>query len=126
MTKRSELYKCEVCGNIVEVMHTGAPSLVCCNQKMSLLKENTTDAATEKHVPIIEKVEGGYRIVVGEVEHPMTEEHYIEWIQLLTENEVYTKFLNPGEKPEAFFKTDARKLTAREYCNLHGTWKSNY
>lgn len=93
---------------------------------ISLLKENTTDAATEKHVPIIEKVEGGYRIVVGEVEHPMTEEHYIEWIQLLTENEVYTKFLNPGEKPEAFFKTDAKKLTAREYCNLHGNWKSNY
>ena len=125
MTKRLQLYKCEICGNIVEIMHEGMPALVCCNQKMKLLKENTTDAALEKHVPFIEKIEGGYKINVGEVEHPMTEDHYIEWIQLLTENEVYTKFLSPDEKPEAVFKTNAVKVTAREYCNLHGNWKNS-
>lgn len=125
MTKRSELYKCEICGNIVEILHTGATSLVCCGQEMKLLVENTTDAATEKHVPVIEKIEGGYKITIGEVEHPMTEDHYIEWIQLLTENEVYSKFLNPGEKPEAVFKTNALKVTTREYCNLHGNWKNS-
>lgn len=123
MTKRTELYKCEICGNIVEVKHIGAPALVCCGQEMNLLKENTTDAATEKHVPVITKAENGYKIVVGEVEHPMIENHYIEWIELITENEVYTRFLNPGEKPEAFFKTKAKNVTARAYCNLHGNWK---
>ncbi len=125
MTKRTELYKCEICGNIVEVKHTGAPALVCCDEKMKLLKENTTDAAIEKHVPVIEKTENGYKIVVGEVEHPMTDKHYIEWIELITENEVYTKFLKPGEKPEAIFCTDAEKVTVRAYCNLHGNWKNN-
>lgn len=125
MTKRLEIYKCSVCGNIVEVMHTGAPSLTCCNQKMILQEEGTVDAATEKHVPVIKKIEGGYKVTVGEVEHPMLEEHYIEWIQLITDDDVYTKFLKPGEKPEAEFKTDAEKVTAREYCNLHGNWKSN-
>ena len=90
-----------------------------------MLKENTTDAATEKHVPVIEKTENGYKIVVGEVEHPMIDKHYIEWIELITENEVYTKFLNPGDKPEAIFKTDAEKITARAYCNLHGNWRNN-
>ena len=125
MTKRSELYKCEICGNIVEILHTGATALVCCGQEMKLLVENTTDAATEKHVPVIEKIEGGYKITIGEVEHPMTEDHYIEWIQLLMENEVYTKFLKPGEKPEAVFMTNAVKVTAREYCNLHGNWKNS-
>ena len=123
MTTRLELYKCNICGNITEVMHEGASALVCCNEKMNLLKENTTDAATEKHVPIIEKTDDGYKIIVGEVEHPMAEERYIEWIQLITENEIFTKFLKPGEKPEAFFKTDAAKITVREYCNLHGNWK---
>ena len=125
MTKRLEIYKCSVCGNIVEVMHKGAPSLTCCNQKMILQEEGTVDAATEKHVPVIKKIEGGYKITIGEIEHPMLEEHYIEWIQLITEDEVYTKFLKPGEKPEAEFKTNAEKVTAREYCNLHGNWKSN-
>ena len=125
MTKKNELYKCEICGNIVEILHTGATALVCCGQEMKLLVENTTDAATEKHVPVIEKIEGGYKITIGEVEHPMTEDHYIEWIQLLMENEVYAKFLKPGEKPEAVFMTNAVKVTAREYCNLHGNWKNS-
>ena len=125
MTKRTELYKCEICGNIIEIKHTGAPSLVCCGEKMNLLKENTTDAATEKHVPVIEKIEGGYKIVVGDVEHPMTEKHYIEWIELITDDEVFTKYLYPGEKPEAFFASNSDKVRARAYCNLHGNWINN-
>jgi len=122
MTKRLQLYKCEICGNIVEIMHEGMPALVCCNQKMKLLEENTTDAAVEKHVPVINKIERGYKIIVGEVEHPMVEEHYIEWIELITENKVYTKYLKPGEKPEAVFRIEAENVKAREYCNLHGNW----
>jgi len=123
MTNRLELYKCNVCGNIVEIMHKGASALVCCGQPMNLLNENTTDAALEKHVPVISKIDGGYKINIGEVDHPMVDEHYIEWIELITENKVYTKFLKPGEKPEATFKTDAKVISAREYCNLHGNWK---
>lgn len=125
MTKRTELYKCDICGNIVEIMHTGAPALVCCDEKMKLLEENTVDAALEKHVPVIEKIDGGYKIIVGEVEHPMTTEHFIEWIELIAGNKVYAQFLNPGEKPEALFKIDAREVSARAYCNIHGSWKSN-
>ena len=124
MTKRAELYKCDICGNIIEIKHTGASALVCCDEKMKLLIENTTDAATEKLVPVIEKLKDGYKIVVGEVEHPMTEIHYIEWIELITENEVYTKFLKPGEKPEAIFLTKSENVSTRAYCNLHGSWKN--
>ena len=122
MTKVRELYRCAKCGNIVEVVNPGA-ELWCCGEKMQLLKENTTDAAVEKHVPVIEKVDGGYRVVVGEVEHPMQDNHYIQWIELLTDTDVMRHELKPGEKPEAFFKTDAVRVTAREYCNLHGLWK---
>ncbi len=124
MTKRSEIYQCKICGNIVEVKHAGAGELTCCNTKMSLLDENTTDAATEKHVPVIKKIDGGYKVTVGEVDHPMGDEHYIEWIELLTEDDVYTTYLNPDDKPEALFMTDAENATARAYCNLHGNWKS--
>ena len=124
MTQRTEIYKCNVCGNIVEIKHAGAGELVCCDQKMSLLKENTVDAATEKHVPVIEKIEGGYKIKVGEVDHPMINEHYIEWIDLITDNDVYTTYLKPADQPEAVFFTKAQKVTAREYCNLHGLWKN--
>lgn len=106
MTKRTQLYKCNVCGNIVEIKHEGQSALVCCNKKMNLLNENTTDAATEKHVPVIEKVKGGFKVLVGDVEHPMIEKHYIEWIELITEDKVYTKYLKPGDKPEAFFYID--------------------
>lgn len=123
MTKRTQVYKCEVCGNIVEVKHASVGELVCCNQKMTLMNENTVDAATEKHVPVIEKIDGGYKVKVGEVEHPMTDDHYIEWIELLTDNDVYTTYLKPGDKPEAIFHTTAENVTAREYCNLHGHWK---
>lgn len=124
MAKRLEVYKCEVCGNIVEVIHGGAGELVCCGQPMILMKENTVDAATEKHVPVIEKTTDGYLVRVGSVAHPMEEAHYIEWIELMADGQVYRQFLNPGDKPEAVFKIEATTVTAREYCNLHGLWKS--
>lgn len=122
MTELKQVYKCEVCGNIVEVVHGAGGTLVCCNQPMKLKVENTTEAATEKHIPVIEKVDGGVLVKVGSVEHPMLDNHYIEWIEVHTENNVYRKFLKPGEKPEAFFKLDEEVLFAREYCNLHGLW----
>ena len=124
MTQRLEIYKCAVCGNIVEVLHTGAGKLVCCNQPMKLMEENTVDAAKEKHVPVIEKGDGTIIVKVGSVAHPMEEKHYIEWIELIADGETYRQFLNPGGKPEAVFKIDAKNITAREYCNLHGLWKS--
>ena len=123
MTNRLEIYKCEVCGNMVEMIHTGQGSLVCCGQPMKLMKENSVDAATEKHVPVIEKVDNGYKVTVGSVAHPMEEKHYIEWIELVAGERAYRQFLNPGDAPEAFFCTDAENVTAREFCNLHGVWK---
>ncbi len=123
-TKRLQIYKCGVCGNIVEVVHRGAGQLVCCNQPMNLLTENTTDAAQEKHVPVIEKVDGGVKVKVGSVAHPMEEKHYIEWIEIIADGKAYRQFLNPGEAPEAFFGIEGDQITAREYCNLHGLWKS--
>jgi len=124
MAERLEIYKCEVCGNIVEVLHGGAGELTCCGQAMVLLKENTVDAATEKHVPVIEKIEGGYKVKVGEVAHPMEEKHYIEWIELVADGNAYRRFLEPGQAPEATFMIKASQVTAREYCNLHGHWKA--
>jgi superoxide reductase len=123
-TERLQVYKCEVCGNIVEVVHAGVGELVCCKQPMVLQKENTVDAAKEKHVPVIEKVEGGYKVKVGSVAHPMTDEHYIEWIELLADGKAYRQFLMPGDAPEATFRIAATSVSAREYCNLHGLWKA--
>lgn len=124
MAKQLEVYKCEICGNIVEVLHSGAAPLVCCNQKMKLMEENTVDAAKEKHVPVIEIGDGKITVRVGSVAHPMDESHYIEWVELLADGKAYRQFLHPGEKPEAVFPISARKVTAREYCNLHGHWKA--
>lgn len=125
MTKVNEIYKCSVCGNMVEVVHAGGGELVCCGQPMKLQNAGTTDGATEKHVPVIEKIEGGYRVKVGSVAHPMLEAHYIEWIELVcTEcGKVMRKHLKPGDAPEAVFETKAEKVIAREYCNLHGLWE---
>ncbi len=124
MAKKLEIYKCNVCGNIVEVVHGGAGKLVCCNQEMVLVTENTVDASKEKHVPMVEKVKNGYKVTVGSVEHPMEEKHYIEWIELITDDgKSYRKFLNPGEKPSAFFSVENEVVSVREYCNLHGLWK---
>ena len=124
MAEKLEVYKCEVCGNIVEVLHGGDGELVCCGQPMTLLTANTVDAAKEKHVPVIEKVAGGYKVKVGSVAHPMEEKHYIEWIELIAGDKAYRQFLKPGDAPEAFFAVEASQVTAREYCNLHGLWKA--
>jgi len=123
MADRFNIYKCEVCGNIVEVLHGGKGDLVCCGQSMRMVRENTVDASKEKHVPMIEKVTGGFKVKVGSVAHPMEEKHYIEWIELIADGKVYRQFLNPGNPPEALFTIDAGQVTAREYCNLHGLWK---
>jgi superoxide reductase len=124
MAERYQVYKCDVCGNIVEVMHGGAGELVCCGQPMKLFTENTVDAAQEKHVPVIEKVDGGFNVKVGEVAHPMEEKHWIEFIEIIADGKVYRQYLNPGDAPEAFFNVAADQVTAREYCNLHGLWKA--
>lgn len=124
MTERSQVYKCEVCGNIVEVLHEGKGQLVCCGQPMKLFVENTVDAAKEKHVPVVEKTAGGIKVKIGSVAHPMEEKHYIEWIEVIADGKAYRQFLKPGEAPKATFDIKADNITAREYCNLHGLWKS--
>lgn len=124
MTKLHEIYRCEICGNIVEVANAGAGQLVCCGQPMKLLEGNTSDGALEKHVPVVEKIEGGYKVSVGSVAHPMLPEHYIQWIELVTPTRILRKHLQPGEEPVAVFMTDEQMVVAREYCNLHGLWKA--
>ena len=125
MSERMEVYKCEICGAIVEVLNGGPGELVCCSEPMKHYVENTTDAAKEKHVPVIEKIAGGFKVKVGSVPHPMESAHWIEWIEIITEQGVaYRQFLNPGQTPEAVFKLDAAKVTAREWCNKHGLWKA--
>jgi len=124
MTARLQIYKCEICGNIVEVIHEGKGELVCCGQPMKLLVENTTDAAKEKHVPVIDRTATGVRVKIGSVPHPMEEKHYIEWIQIIADGRAYRRFLKPGQTPEAAFEVKADSITAREYCNLHGLWKA--
>ncbi len=125
MAKQLEVYKCDLCGNIVEVLHAGAgDQLTCCGQAMKLLKEGSSDGATEKHVPVIEKTPTGYKVSVGSVAHPMTAEHYIEWIELLADGKSYFAFLKPGDAPVAEFCINASNVHAREYCNLHGLWKA--
>ena len=124
MTKKLQIYKCEVCGNIVEVLHEGMGELVCCGQPMKLLVENIVDASKEKHVPVVEKFAGGFTIKVGSVAHPMEEKHYIEWIEVIADGKAYRQFLKPGETPVATFNITAQKIEAREHCNIHGLWKA--
>ena len=125
MIQQRQVYKCNVCGNIVEVLTAGGGTLVCCGKEMILQTENTVDAAKEKHVPVITKVDGGYKVVVGATLHPMEEKHWIEWIELIADGKVYRQELKPGETPEAFFCIKADKVEARELCNLHGVWKAS-
>ena len=125
MTEVKQIYKCNICGNIVEVLHAGKGELICCGQPMELLKEKTKDIGLEKHVPVIEKSNGKIKVKVGSVPHPMEDKHWIEWIELVADGKVYRKFLYPGDKPEVEFEIDAEKKTAREYCNLHGLWKTS-
>ncbi len=124
MTERLQIYKCEICGNIVEVMHAGKGELVCCGKPMVLQVENTVDAAVEKHVPVVEVQEDGILVKVGEVAHPMQDDHYIEWVQVIAGEKSYRIFLKPGIAPEGKFDVPKEGVTAREYCNLHGLWKS--
>ena len=126
MAKQLGIYKCGKCGNIVQVLHGEKPPVMCCGQAMDRLVENTIDAALEKHVPVIEKVDGGYLVKVGSVAHPMGNDHWIEWIELTSEDNTFVQrqMLTPTSSPEAQFKTDAAKVVARAYCNLHGLWKS--
>jgi superoxide reductase len=123
MAEKLQIYKCNVCGNIVEVLHGGIGELVCCNQPMELLEEKTADTGKEKHVPVIEKIDGGYKVKVGDVPHPMEEKHYIEWIELLADGKAYRQFLQPGTAPEAIFNVEGSSIGAREHCNVHGLWK---
>ena len=123
MTERLQVYKCEVCGNMIEVLHGGKGGLICCGKPMKLFAENSTDAAREKHVPVVEKIAGGFKVKVGSVAHPMEEKHYIEWIEVIADGKAYRQFLNPGDTPEAVFNIEAEQVSAREYCNLHGLWK---
>ena len=123
MIEKKQVYKCEICGNIVEVLHVGGGELDCCGQPMTLLKEQTADSSTEKHVPVIEKTEDGYKVTVGSTLHPMVEAHYIEWIELIADGKSYRQFLKPGDEPVAHFCVEANNVSAREYCNVHGLWK---
>jgi len=127
MTKKLQIYKCEICGNIVEVLHTGKGELVCCEQPMALLPEKTEEQGNEKHVPVIERTEEGIKVKIGAVTHPMEDTHYIEWIEIISDGRVYRKFLSPGDSPEADFAIvsagGGEKIEARDYCNIHGLWK---
>ena len=123
MTKRLQIYKCEICGNIVEVLHEGVGQLVCCNQPMKLQEEKTEEQGKEKHLPVIEKTDKGITVKVGAVAHPMEEKHYIEWIEVIADGRAYKKFLSPGDSPEADFAVAPEKVEAREYCSIHGLWK---
>jgi len=122
MPKRLEIYKCQICGNIVEVVHSGAGALICCGKNMDRITENTTDAATEKHVPVIELADASVTVKVGDVAHPMEDAHYIEWIEILVEDKIYRQYLQAGQPAQATFNLSATTVTARAYCNLHGLW----
>lgn len=124
MAEQKKIYKCEICGNIVEVLHAGEGELVCCGEPMKLQEEKTKDEGSEKHVPVIEKTDKGVKVKVGSVLHPMEEEHYIEWIAIDADGITYRKYLNPGDSPEAEFCVEADNISAREYCNIHKLWKS--
>jgi len=124
MTKLREIYKCEICGNIVEVLHDGVGELVCCGQPMKLMQGNTVDASKEKHVPVIEKIDIGIKVKVGSKPHPMEDSHYIEWIEIIVDGKSCKKFLKPSDQPEVEFEVKGENIEARAYCNLHGLWKS--
>ncbi|MGB2822473.1 MAG: desulfoferrodoxin [Phycisphaerae bacterium] len=124
MTEKLQVYKCDVCGIVAEVLENGAGELVCCGQPMTLQQEKTEDATTEKHVPYIESIDGGVKVRIGQnAAHPMEEKHYIQWIELLADGKAYRQFLEPGDAPEAVFSVTGGDLSAREYCNIHGLWK---
>jgi len=123
--EKNEVYSCSVCGNVVEVLHAGGGELICCGQPMEMLPEKSlSEEGKEKHVPVIEKMESGVKVKVGSVPHPMEQEHYIEWIEIIADGSVYRKYLNSGDNPEAEFAAKSENILARAYCNVHGLWKS--
>jgi superoxide reductase len=124
MTERRQVYRCNVCGNIVEVLHAGVGQLVCCGRPMELLREKAEDVGMEKHSPVLERMEGGVMVKVGSTPHPMEEKHYIEWVEAVFDGVTYRKFLKPGDKPEAYFEGKVDRVQARAYCNVHGLWKA--
>ncbi|HDD69435.1 MAG TPA: desulfoferrodoxin [Candidatus Korarchaeota archaeon] len=124
MTELGQVYRCNICGNIVEVLHAGKGNLVCCGQPMELLEEKSEEEGREKHVPVVEKGEAALKVRVGSVPHPMEERHYIEWIEVIADGEAQRRSLKPGERPEAEFKIKAKELAVRAYCNLHGLWST--
>jgi superoxide reductase len=123
VSAKLQVFRCNKCGNMVEVVRVGGGTLVCCGQQMEQLNENVTDAAKEKHVPVFEKTPDGVKVRIGSVPHPMEAKHWIEWIEVIAGGKAYRQYLNPGEKPEAFFPIKDEPISAREYCNLHGLWK---
>jgi len=124
MAEKLQIYKCETCGNIIEVLHGGKGELVCCGKPMKLMEEQTADATTEKHVPVVETGDAGVTVRVGSVPHPMEDKHHIEWVQIMAGDDVYRIFLKPGGAPEGNFKILKGDISAREYCNVHGLWRS--
>jgi len=122
MTKRLEVYKCEICGNIVEVLQEGEGQLVCCGQPMVSLKPKTEDQGKEKHVPVIEESAQGIEVKVGSIPHPMEKNHYIKWLEVITDKGVQKKFLTPGQLPGASFEIKGKVVEVRDYCNIHGFW----
>jgi len=123
--EKSQIYRCGVCGNMVEVVAVGGGTLVCCGQKMTLQEENTTDAAVEKHVPVVEQNNGQVKVTIGSVLHPMLDTHYIQFIEIITATATLRRYLKPGEQPVAIFNVDEPVLAVREYCNLHGFWAAS-
>ncbi len=124
MAELNQVYKCNVCGNMTELVHSGTGEMVCCGQPMELVQAKSEEEGTEKHQPTIEKTDIGMIVRVGSVAHPMTAEHYIEWIELITEHRTYRKQLEPGDEPMAEFCLEAEHAEARAYCNVHGLWKN--
>jgi superoxide reductase len=124
MTIKHQIYRCPICGNIIEVVHTGGGTLVCCGQPMELLDAKSQDVGQEKHLPIIEKSEDKITVKVGSIPHPMEDAHFIEWIELIADEKVYKKFLKPGDTPETVFEITADNVSARAYCNIHGLWQT--
>lgn len=124
MTKLNQIYRCAICGNIIDVLHPGVGELVCCGQPMELLVAKDQDVGFEKHVPIVEKTENGVRVSIGSVPHPMEESHYIEWVEIIADNKIYREFLKPGDQPVVNFIVNANDIQSRVYCNIHGLWQS--
>lgn len=124
MTKRLQVYKCDICGNIVEVLHEGKGELVCCGQPMKLLKEQTEEQGKEKHVPVIERIDNKVKVKVGSIPHPMEDKHYIEWIEVVFSDGIIRKFLKPSDTPQAEFGIGEGLVEVREYCSIHGLWKT--